>query len=122
MATDFTITMEDRPGSLAKLGETMGKAGINIEGACAVTGGGKGEVHILVPDAAAARSALKAAGISVTSEREVLVVDAKDRPGELGRVSRKLADAGVNIQLFYLSTGMKFVIGVDDAKKAKAAV
>jgi hypothetical protein len=122
MATDFTITMEDRPGSLAKLGETMGKAGINIEGACAVTGGGKGEVHILVPDAAAARSALKAAGISVTSEREVLVVDAKDRPGELGRVSRKLADAGVNIQLFYISTGMKFVIGVDDAKKAKAAV
>ena len=122
MATDFTITMEDRPGSLAKLGETMGKAGINIEGACAVTGGGKGEIHILVPDAAAARSALKAAGISVTSEREVLVVDAKDRPGELGRISRKLADAGVNIQLFYISTGMKFVIGVDDAKKAKAAV
>jgi hypothetical protein len=122
MATDFTITMEDRPGSLAKLGETMGKAGINIEGACAVTGGGKGEVHILVPDAGAARSALKAAGIAVTGEREVLVVDAKDRPGELGRVSRKLADAGVNIQLFYISTGMKFVIGVDDAKKAKAAV
>jgi hypothetical protein len=122
MATDFTITMEDRPGSLAKLGETMGKAGINIEGACAVTGGGKGEIHILVPDAAAARSALKAAGVSVTSEREVLVVDAKDRPGELGRISRKLADAGVNIQLFYISTGMKFVIGVDDAKKAKAAV
>ena len=122
MATDFTITMEDRPGSLAKLGETMGKAGINIEGACAVTGGGKGEIHILVPDAAAARSALKAAGISVTGEREVLVVDAKDRPGELGRISRKLADAGVNIQLFYISTGMKFVIGVDDAKKAKAAV
>jgi hypothetical protein len=122
MATDFTITMEDRPGSLAKLGETMGKAGINLEGACAVTGGGKGEVHILVPEAAAARSALKAAGISVTSEREVLVVDAKDRPGELGRISRKLADAGVNIQLFYISTGMKFVIGVDDPKKAKAAV
>ena len=122
MATDFTITMEDRPGSLAKLGETMGKAGINIEGACAVTGGGKGEIHILVPDASAARSALKAAGVSVTSEREVLVVDAKDRPGELGRISRKLADAGVNIQFFYISTGMKFVIGVDDAKKAKAAV
>jgi len=122
MATDFMITMEDRPGSLAKLGETMGKAGINIEGACAVTGGGKGEVHILVPDAAAARSALKAAGIAVAGEREVLVVDAKDRPGELGRISRKLADAGVNIQLFYISTGMKFVFAVDDPKKAKAAV
>ena len=122
MATDFMITMEDRPGSLAKLGETMGRAGINIEGACAVTGAGKGEVHILVPDAAAARSALKAAGIAVAGEREVLVVDAKDRPGELGRISRKLADAGVNIQLFYISTGMKFVFAVDDPKKAKAAV
>ena len=122
MATDFMITMEDRPGSLAKLGETMGRAGINIEGACAVTGGGKGEVHILVPDAAAARSALKAAGIAVAGEREVLVVDAKDRPGELGRITRKLADAGVNIQLFYISTGMKFVFAVDDPKKAKAAV
>jgi len=122
MATDFMITMEDHPGSLAKLGETMGKAGINIEGACAVTGGGKGEVHILVPDAAAARSALKAAGIAVAGEREVLVVDAKDRPGELGRISRKLADAGVNIQLFYISTGMKFVFAVDDPQKAKAAV
>ena len=122
MATDFTITMEDRPGSLAKLGETMCKAGINIEGACAVTGGGKGEIHILVPDAAAARSALKAAGIAVAGEREVLVVDAKDRPGELGRIARKLADAGVNIQLFYISTGMKFVFAVDDPKKAKAAV
>jgi hypothetical protein len=122
MATDFTITMEDRPGSLAKLGEAMGKAGINIEGACAVTGGGKGEVHILVEDAKASRAALQAAGIPVTSEREVLVVDAVDRPGELGRVARKLADANVNIQLFYISTGMKFVFAVDDPDKAKAAV
>jgi hypothetical protein len=122
MATDFTITMEDRPGSLAKLGEAMGKAGINIEGACAVTGGGKGEVHILVEDAAAARAALQAAGIPVTSEREVLVVSAEDKPGELGRAARKLADANVNIQLFYISTGMKFVFAVDEPEKAKAAL
>jgi len=67
-------------------------------------------------------TAFAGADIMVTAEREVLVVDAKDRPGELGRISRKLADAGVNIQLFYISTGMKFVFAVDDPKKAKAAV
>lgn len=122
MPTDLTLTMQDRPGELAKLGEALGKAKVNIEGGCAVTGAGKGEIHILVEDAAAARAALKGAGIAVAAEREVLVVDAKDRPGELGRITRKLADAGVNIQLFYITMGMKLVFGVDDAKKAKAAL
>lgn len=122
MPTDLTLSLEDRPGELAKLGESLGKAKVNIEGGCAVTGAGKGEIHILVKDASAARTALKGAGIAVAAEREVLVVDAKDRPGELGRISRKLAEAGVNIQLFYVSTGMKLVFGVDDAKKAKAAL
>lgn len=122
MPTDLTLTMQDRPGELAKLGETLGNAKVNIEGGCAVTGAGKGEIHILVEDAAAARAALKGAGIAVAAEREVLVVDAKDRPGELGRITRKLADAGVNIQLFYITMGMKLVFGVDDSKKAKAAL
>lgn len=122
MPTDLTLTMQDRPGELAKLGETLGKAKVNIEGGCAVTGAGKGEIHILVEDAAAARAALKGAGIAVAAEREVLVVDAKDRPGELGGITRKFADAGVNIQLFYISTGKKLVFGVDDTKKAKAAL
>jgi len=122
MPTDFTLSLDDRPGELAKLGEALGKAKVNIEGGCAVTGAGKGEIHILVKNASTAQAALKRAGIPVAAEREVLVVDAKDRPGELGRITRKLADAGVNIQLFYVSTGMKLVFGVDDPKKAKAAL
>lgn len=122
MPTDFTLSLDDRPGELAKLGEAFGKAKVNIEGGCAVTSAGKGEIHILVKNASAARAALKGAGIAVSAEREVLLVDAKDRPGELGRIARKLAEAGVNIQLFYISTGMKLVFGVDDPKKAKSAI
>jgi hypothetical protein len=54
---DLTITLEDRPGRLADLGEATGKAGINVEGMCAPSGGGRAEVHVLVDDAAAAREA-----------------------------------------------------------------
>jgi hypothetical protein len=121
MAKDLTVTLEDHPGALADLGEALGKAGINIEGLCGVPGGGKGVVHFLVEDASGARSALEAVGIHVEDERDVLVVDVQDRPGELGKTCRKLANAGVNINLTYFS--MKgLVIGADDLDKARAAV
>ena len=122
MATNLTVTMEDRPGTLAQLGETLGAAGVNINGGCAVTSEGKGWVHILVDDAAAARAAVEGAGMTVSSEREVVVVDAENRPGELGATARKLAEAGVNVELFYVSSGMKLVFGVDDAEKARSAI
>jgi len=122
MVKDLTVVLTDRPGTLAEMGEVLGEAGINIDGVCAVTSQGEGLIHILVADAAAARQALEAKGIQVTAEREVLVREVEDRPGTLGQMARKLADAGVNIELAYLAAGTKLVIGVDDLEKAKAAV
>ena len=55
-------------------------------------------------------------------QREVLVVQAEDRPGELGRLARRIADAGVNIELQYIATGTRIVIGADDLDKARAAL
>lgn len=122
MATDLTITLDDRPGELARLGEALGGAGVNIDGVVGVTAGGTGEIHVLVDDADAARSALEGAGISVDSAREVAVVDVTDQPGELGSVTRKLADVGVNIDLAYLATGTRLVVGADDLDQVKAAL
>jgi len=122
MAKDLTVVLPDRPGTLAEMGEVLGEAGINIDGVCAVTSQGEGLIHILVADAAAARQALEAKGIQVTAEREVLVREVEDRPGTLGQMARKLADAGVNIELAYLAAGTKLVIGVDDLEKAKTVV
>jgi hypothetical protein len=120
---DLTITVEDQPGKLADLGEATGGAGINIEGLCATTGGGRAEVHVLVDDAAAAREALQSAGFDVEGESDVLVVDVEDRPGTMGEVTRKVADAGVNIGLAYTTFGgTKLVLGVDDLGKAQSAV
>ena len=122
MATNLTVKMEDRPGTLAQFGESLGTAGINIAGGCAVTSGGEGWVHILVDDAAAAREAVEGGGMSVSSEREVVVVDAENNPGELGAAARKFAEAGVNVELFYVSAGMQLVFVVDDAEKARGAL
>lgn len=122
MATDLTVVLENRPGALAALGEALGEAGINIR---AMTGSqfeGKGAVHILVDNPDAARSALQSAGLDVRQEREVLLYEAEDRPGMLGEVAGKIADAGVNIDLIYKATQTMLVIGADDLEKARAAL
>jgi hypothetical protein len=119
---DLTVVLDDRPGALADLGDATGGANINIEGMCATTGGGKGEIHILVDDPAATRQALEGAGIEVSGDREVLVVDVEDRPGTMAAATRKLGDAGVNIEFAYTTFGgVRLVLGVDDLEKAQAA-
>jgi hypothetical protein len=99
MATDLAVTVEDKPGALAGMGEAIGAAGINIGGVCGAAAPGASVVHLLVDDAAGAREALEGAGFTSVEEREVVVLDVEDRPGVLGEVARKLADAGVNIDL-----------------------
>jgi hypothetical protein len=119
---DLTVVLDDKPGALADLGDATGGANINIEGMCATTAGGKGEIHILVEDPAATREALEGAGIEVSGERDVLVVEVEDRPGTMAAVARKLGDAGVNIELGYTTFGgVNLVLGVDDLDKARAA-
>jgi hypothetical protein len=122
MAKDLQLSLEDRPGEGARLGEALGNAGINIEGLCAITHEGRATVHILVEDATAARSALDAAGIKVEGETHVIVTDfgpREDKPGEMGRAARALADAGINVSLVYLATRSRGVMATSDNAKAR---
>jgi hypothetical protein len=122
MAKDLTITGwgEDRPGVNAEVGEALGAAGVNIEGMYG--SGTQGEIHVLVEDVNAARSAIEGAGFQVSDERDALVVDLEDRPGGWGEVARRIADAGVNIDLNYLATSTRMVVVPDDLEKAREAV
>jgi hypothetical protein len=120
MSKDLTIYLGDHPGSLAKVGEALGKAGVNIDGICGVTVQGKGVIHILVADAAKARRTLEANHIDVAKETDVVVLDVEDRPGVLGNMARRLANAGVNLHIAYLATSSKLVVGADDLDKVRA--
>jgi hypothetical protein len=122
MSKDLTVLLENHPGTMANLGEVLGKAGINIEGIAGFASQGKGKIHLLVEDAAEARRILKEAGIDVVEETEVFTVEMTDRPGELGKVCRKIADAGVNINQVYLGTKTRLVLSVDDMGKARKAI
>ncbi|HUL99148.1 MAG TPA: amino acid-binding protein [Mycobacterium sp.] len=123
MATDLTLYLNDQPGELARVGDLLGQAGANIEGLCALTsGGGQAEVHILVHDPTPAFEALQRAGIKIVSEEEVIVLPIEDRPGTLGEVARKLADADVNLTTAYLATNTRLVLAADDLAAAKSAL
>jgi hypothetical protein len=123
---DLAVSLVDRPGELAKLGEALGKAGINIEGMCAVSSEGTAIVHLLVQDATAARTALEGAGIKVEGEADPIVhetpPEAIDRPGAMGEMARAIANAGVNIQVVYMATKNRSVAITSDNAKARAAL
>ena len=74
-------------------------------------------------DAAATRAALSEAGIEVSGERNVLVVDVEDQPGTMGEVARRIGEAGVNIELAYTTFGaVRLVLGVENLDRARAAM
>jgi hypothetical protein len=123
MAKDLTVSLEDKPGEGARLGEALGNAGVNIEGMTAMVSEGRGIVHLLVEDAGAARRAIEAAGIKVEGETDVIVgpplPDAVvDTPGQFGKVARLLADAGINITLGYMATKSRSVLATSDNARA----
>ena len=123
---DLTVSLEDRPGTLAELGEALGSAGVNIEGLTVVSFEGRAIAHVLVEDAAAARTALEGAGIKVEGESEPMVsdlpTDQVDQPGVVGQMARAMADAGVNIQVVYLATKNRGVMVTSDNAKARQAL
>jgi hypothetical protein len=125
MPTDLTVILEHRPGELARLAEITGEAGVTIHGLAAFTGEGKGVVHVLLDNEAVAgcRAALERAGMGIADEREVFVIDVQDRPAALGELTRRLAEANVNVDLAYTTfTGGKIVIATDDVGSARAVL
>jgi len=116
---DLSIALENRPGALAEMGEALGRAGVSIEGGGVFVANGTAVTHFLFEDATAARAALEAAGIRVLAEHEVLMQRLRqDEPGQLGKAARRMADAGVNIEVQYSDHDRNLVLVVDDANVA----
>ncbi len=113
MTTEFTVILEDRPGTLARLGTVLGDARVNIEAIQGMSRDGRSVIHFVPRDPATAADALNAAGIAF-SQREVLVVRVLDEPGTLGEVALVMSHAGINIDAVYVTSRGHVVFGVDD--------
>jgi hypothetical protein len=117
---DLTIALDNRPGALADMGAALGRAGVSIEGGGAFVVDGRGVAHFLFTDGTAARNALEAAGIRVLQEREVLVQRLNQgEPGQLGKLTRRMADAGVNIEVLYSDHDHQLILVVDDLETGR---
>ena len=122
MAFDLTIDIENTPGALADVAAAISDAGVNIAAATCVGPGDRAELHILVPHAEAARHSLAISHLAVSREREVVVVDVEDRPGVLADLTRKIARAGVNLDLVYIATRNRLVFGSSDLPALRDAL
>lgn len=123
VATDLTLILPDRIGSLAEATGVLARASISIRG----HGGfpawaGEGILHMVVDDPERATAALREAGIEVREDRLVLTVGLVDRPGSFARALARIADARVNVDLTYTLTDGSVVIGVNDVERARRAL
>ena len=122
MAVDLVIELENTPGALAEVAAAISDAGVYIAAATCVGTGEQAELHILVPHAEAARHSLAISHLAVTREREVVVVDVEDRPGVLADLTRRIAKAGVDLELVYVATQNRVVFGAGDLAALRAAL
>jgi len=120
-ATEFTLTLEDKPGTLADVAEALGKAGVNIDAMQGMATGGKGMVSLVTNNPDGAKKVFDAAGLMTTS-REMLLVKLEDKPGALGKLARAMANAGVNITSGYIAMSGTVVLGVSDMAAAEKVV
>jgi hypothetical protein len=122
MAIDLVIDIDNVPGALAEVAAAISDAGVNIAGATCIGSGERAELHILVPHAEAVKHALAISHVGVTREREVVVVDVQDRPGVLADLTRRIARAGIDLDLVYVATQNRVVFGAADIPGLQAAV
>ena len=122
MPYDLVIAIENTPGALAEVAAAISDAGVNIAAATCLGAGKSAELHILVPHAEAAKHALAISHLAVSREREVVVVEVQDRPGVLADLTRKIAEAGINLELVFVATRNRVVFGAQDLAALRAAL
>jgi len=121
---EFALTLDDRPGTLAKATDAIAKAGVNIEGYCAVPSGkdGKGTFRVVTSDPATTRKALETAGFKVQEERDVAIIEGEDRPGFLAQTLRRLAENELNVGPTYSLTQNRIAITADNFAKLRESL
>jgi len=93
----ITIVADDRVGLLADVSYILGKAKINIDAIGVDVVGGKALITLTIKKSDEAQRILTQNGYKVT-DSNVIVVKLEDRPGELNKITSKLADEKINIQ------------------------
>ncbi|MFF2451269.1 hypothetical protein [Isoptericola sp. NPDC058082] len=112
---DLEVRLPGTPGALADLGETLGLAGVSLEGGGVTSLDGGRVAHFLVDDGPRAVAALAAAGLGPAVARDVVTTRlAQDVPGQMGAFARHLAEAGIVVEHLYSDHDGNLVLLVAD--------
>ncbi|HEY2932745.1 MAG TPA: ACT domain-containing protein [Acidobacteriota bacterium] len=97
----LSVKVDDKPGALAEICTELAKVAVNISAIMiSKTPRGEAPLHIIVNNLDTAKKVLDSLRIGYTEE-QVLAVHLKDRPGALGRITRKLAEKGIDLRYAY---------------------
>jgi hypothetical protein len=122
MPYDLVVEIKNEPGALAEVAAAISDAGVNLAAATCLGAAEQVELHILVPHAEAAKHALAISHVGVSREREVVVVDVEDSPGVLADLTRKVARAGIDLDLVYVATRNRVVFGAPDLEPLRRSL
>jgi hypothetical protein len=125
-AKQISAWVDDRPGMLGQVADSLGENGVSIRAFMAAVLDGKGFVRVVVDRPAAARKIFASHGWK-TTEDEVVEVTVPDQPGALGAVAERLGRSGINIQYAYVGTAksaqkVNLYLAVPDVKAALKAL
>jgi hypothetical protein len=121
---EFVVSMSNRPGALGDAAGALGEAGINMRGFLATAPGGFPVLRFTTDDPARAEAWLKASRMHFRIG-DVVAVPGLDRPGEIGRLAKALAAAGVNVEAAYhifVAGQVSIAFAVDDVGRAAKAL
>jgi hypothetical protein len=118
MSFQFSFKLTDKPGSLAKVAETLGKAGVNIDGIAGLSAMGHGWVNLVTSDSDEAERALNESGIAF-EKNEVIFISLDDTPGQIGKFAKALVKESINIDSFYLTMNGEQVISTDNLDRTR---
>ena len=120
--TEFSIQLDDEPGTLGKICRTLADQGVNILAFQSQHLGRRSQIRLLVDNPTTAESVLDKEKLEYTQEK-IAHINLPHRPGELARAASKLGEANININYAYSGVDAKtneplFIFGVSDAERA----
>ena len=121
---EFTVLMDDRPGTLGKVCRALADRRVNILALQSFPIGGKSVARFIVDNPTTAKTVLDSERLTCT-EAEVVQVKLPHRPGEIARAASRLGEANINIDYVYCGlepgTNAPLVIfGVAEVSRAAA--
>ena len=126
ITTQLSLFLENKPGTLAAVCQTLGEAGVNIHALTVSDTVDHAVVRMVVSDPDKAIHLFGEHGTLVI-ENEVLMIEGDNRPGALVDIAARLGKAKVNIEYAYLAGGPRskkslLIIRASNPQKALKAL